>query len=291
MQLTAQHVAAHIGRLARLGTPARFFPRAIREGARRRSPTVIAPRSCVSSSRTGPGSPSNPRTRPSAGRRSRQLIPKLRASVGAPLGLQTVLLHHFHSQEGLLKEPRLVSESDLAVLRVNAITDPLTGLYNRRFRDRPHLARDRARRALRGHRLDRDDGPARVQVHQRPAGTPGRRQRAGSHGAGDPRVAAGDRRRRPLGRRRIRAGSSEHRHGLGLRGRRTGAQPHRHSRARRPGAGRASTSTTGSRRIRTTARARTFSSRSRTCGCTSAARNRATRPPSTACTRGFPRRT
>ncbi|HEY1250724.1 MAG TPA: GGDEF domain-containing protein [Thermoanaerobaculia bacterium] len=62
-----------------------------------------------------------------------QLIPKLRESLGPPLGLQTVLLHHLHSREGLLKEPRLVSESDLAVLRVNAITDPLTGLYNRRF--------------------------------------------------------------------------------------------------------------------------------------------------------------
>ncbi|MEP6995419.1 MAG: GGDEF domain-containing protein, partial [Acidobacteriota bacterium] len=61
------------------------------------------------------------------------LIPTLRERMGSPLGLQTILLHHFHTQEGLLKDPRLVSESDLAVLRVNAITDPLTGLYNRRF--------------------------------------------------------------------------------------------------------------------------------------------------------------
>ena len=45
---------------------------------------------------------------------------------------------------GLLKEPRLVSEADLAVLRVNAITDPLTGLYNRRFLI-DHLSREISR--------------------------------------------------------------------------------------------------------------------------------------------------
>ena len=43
-----------------------------------------------------------------------------------------------------MKEPRLVSEADLAVLRVNAITDPLTGLYNRRFLV-DHLAREISR--------------------------------------------------------------------------------------------------------------------------------------------------
>ncbi len=73
-----------------------------------------------------------------------RLIPALREKLGAPLGLQTVLLHHLHSHKGLLKEPRLVSEADLAVLRVNAITDPLTGLYNRRFLI-DHLAREIAR--------------------------------------------------------------------------------------------------------------------------------------------------
>src|SRR5207302_9428621 len=57
-----------------------------------------------------------------------RLIPALRAKLGSPLGLQTVLLLHLHSRKGLMKEPRLVSEADLAVLRVNAITDPLTGL-------------------------------------------------------------------------------------------------------------------------------------------------------------------
>ena len=72
------------------------------------------------------------------------LIPNLRDKLGSPLGLQTVLLHHLHSQKGMLKEPRLVSEADLAVLRVNAITDPLTGLYNRRFL-LDHLAREMSR--------------------------------------------------------------------------------------------------------------------------------------------------
>jgi diguanylate cyclase (GGDEF)-like protein len=73
-----------------------------------------------------------------------RLLPELREKLGAPLGLQTVLLHHLHSRKGLIKEPRLVSEEHLAVLRVNAITDPLTGLYNRRFL-LDHLAREIAR--------------------------------------------------------------------------------------------------------------------------------------------------
>ena len=73
-----------------------------------------------------------------------RLIPELREKLGAPLGPQTVLLHHLHSRKGLIKEPRLVSEEHLAVLRVNAITDPLTGLYNRRFL-LDHLAREISR--------------------------------------------------------------------------------------------------------------------------------------------------
>jgi diguanylate cyclase (GGDEF)-like protein len=73
-----------------------------------------------------------------------RLIPTLREKLGSPLGLQTVLLHHLHSLKGVLKEPRLVSEAELAVLRVNAITDPLTGLYNRRFLI-DHLGREISR--------------------------------------------------------------------------------------------------------------------------------------------------
>src|SRR5262249_10923332 len=67
-----------------------------------------------------------------------------KGAVGGPVSLQTVLLHHYHTRKGLLKEPRLLSERDLAVLRVNAITDPLTGLYNRRFL-LDHLAREISR--------------------------------------------------------------------------------------------------------------------------------------------------
>jgi diguanylate cyclase (GGDEF)-like protein len=69
---------------------------------------------------------------------------KLKEALGPPVSLQTVLLHYFHSVQGLLKEPRLVSEKTLSVLRVNAITDPLTGLYNRRFL-LDHLNREIAR--------------------------------------------------------------------------------------------------------------------------------------------------
>lgn len=71
-------------------------------------------------------------------------LPTLRERLGAPLGLPTILLHHFHSKKGLLTEPRVVSERDLAVLRVNAMTDPLTGLYNRRFL-LEHLGREISR--------------------------------------------------------------------------------------------------------------------------------------------------
>lgn len=69
---------------------------------------------------------------------------QLRQTLGPPVGLQTALLHHFHSRTGLLKEPRILSEKNLSVLRVNALTDPLTGLYNRRFL-LEHLDREVAR--------------------------------------------------------------------------------------------------------------------------------------------------
>ncbi|HEY3121126.1 MAG TPA: GGDEF domain-containing protein [Vicinamibacteria bacterium] len=68
----------------------------------------------------------------------------LRSSLGAPVSLQTALLHEFHSRRRMMREPRMVSERDLTALRVNAITDPLTGLYNRRF-FMDHLGREMAR--------------------------------------------------------------------------------------------------------------------------------------------------
>ncbi len=70
------------------------------------------------------------------------------SAAGKVLSLQTALLHEFHTRLGLLKEPRIVSDHEIAALRVNAITDPLTGLYNRRFL-LDHLEREvsRAERA------------------------------------------------------------------------------------------------------------------------------------------------
>ena len=73
-----------------------------------------------------------------------RILEDLRNALGSPVSLQTAILHNFHSRKGLLKEPRLLSDRDLAVLRVNAITDPLTGLYNRRFL-LEHLGREIAR--------------------------------------------------------------------------------------------------------------------------------------------------
>ena len=61
------------------------------------------------------------------------LFKKMRERLGAPLSLQTVLLHHFHTRKGLFPEPLLLAARDIDRLRLSAITDPLTGLYNRRF--------------------------------------------------------------------------------------------------------------------------------------------------------------
>lgn len=68
----------------------------------------------------------------------------LRRTLGPPVSLQTALLQELHSRRGLLHEPRIVSERDLTTLRGNAITDPLTGLYNRRFLH-DHLERELSR--------------------------------------------------------------------------------------------------------------------------------------------------
>jgi diguanylate cyclase (GGDEF)-like protein len=69
---------------------------------------------------------------------------KMDGALGAPVSLQTALLHEFHSRLGKLKEPRLLSDHEVSALRVNAITDPLTGLYNRRFLH-DHLDREVSR--------------------------------------------------------------------------------------------------------------------------------------------------
>jgi diguanylate cyclase (GGDEF)-like protein len=73
-----------------------------------------------------------------------RVVRELKAALGGPVSLQTALVHCYHTVHGALREPRIVSERELAVLRVNAITDPLTGLYNRRFL-LDHLNREIAR--------------------------------------------------------------------------------------------------------------------------------------------------
>jgi diguanylate cyclase (GGDEF)-like protein len=69
---------------------------------------------------------------------------RMEGALGSPVSLQTALLHEFHSRLGKLKEPRLLSDHEVSALRVNAITDPLTGLYNRRFLH-DHLDREVSR--------------------------------------------------------------------------------------------------------------------------------------------------
>jgi diguanylate cyclase (GGDEF)-like protein len=132
MHLTAHNVTAHIGRLARLGRQRDFslarFEKALSAVANGDRADIL--RQLLTD---WTGLPFETDDAAQRWNEIEQLLPTLRERLGAPLGLQTVLLHHLHSREGVLKEPRLVSESDLAVLRVNAITDPLTGLYNRRF--------------------------------------------------------------------------------------------------------------------------------------------------------------
>jgi diguanylate cyclase (GGDEF)-like protein len=61
------------------------------------------------------------------------LFGRMRETLGSPFSLQTALLHHFHTRRKLLRDPHLVPGRDLERLRLSAITDPLTGLYNRRF--------------------------------------------------------------------------------------------------------------------------------------------------------------
>jgi len=144
MRLASEDLSTQVSRLARLGRQRDFslpkFLKSLSSVARNgERPDVL---SQLLADWTG--IPFEPQEAVERWAEIERLLPALRQKLGSPLGLQTVLLHHLHSQKGLLKEPRLVSESDLAVLRVNAITDPLTGLYNRRFLI-DHLAREIAR--------------------------------------------------------------------------------------------------------------------------------------------------
>lgn len=69
---------------------------------------------------------------------------RMKASLGETTSLQTALLHEVHTRLGLLRDPHVMSEEQNRALEVNAVTDPLTGLYNRRYL-RDHLAREVAR--------------------------------------------------------------------------------------------------------------------------------------------------
>jgi diguanylate cyclase (GGDEF)-like protein len=144
MRLGSDDLSAHIGRLARQGRQRDFslpkFQKSLSAIARNGERAGVLSQLLAEWT----GIPFEPEEAEERWDEIERLLPTLRGKLGSPLGLQTVLLHHLHSLKGLLKEPRLVSEADLAVLRVNAITDPLTGLYNRRFL-LDHLAREIAR--------------------------------------------------------------------------------------------------------------------------------------------------
>ena len=139
-----EHVGQRIGRLARLGRQRDFsverFRRALNEASERDGKGEILRQLLTEWT----GLPHTAREAEERWNEIERSVAKLRETLGPPVGLQTAILHEFHSRMGLLKEPRVLSERDLAVLRVNAITDPLTGLYNRRFL-LDHLAREIAR--------------------------------------------------------------------------------------------------------------------------------------------------
>jgi diguanylate cyclase (GGDEF)-like protein len=148
--LNRERTALRIGRLARLGRQRDFsfarFHKSLHSLARPEERADVLRRLLTEWT----GVPHGPREAQDRWREVEKIAQKLKQTFGSPVSLQTALLHYFHSVAGLLKEPRIVSEKDLSVLRVNAITDPLTGLYNRRFL-MDHLNREISR-------ADRSDG-------------------------------------------------------------------------------------------------------------------------------------
>jgi diguanylate cyclase (GGDEF)-like protein len=148
--LDRERIALSIARLARLGRQrdfsfARFYKTLDSVAGPDEKPEVLAR---LLTDWTG--LPHGPREASERWKEVERIATLLKDALGSPVSLQTALFHYFHSVEGLLREPRIVSEKDLSVLRVNAITDPLTGLYNRRFL-LDHLNREIAR-------ADRNDG-------------------------------------------------------------------------------------------------------------------------------------
>jgi len=144
LRLDQGDITQRIGRLARLGRQRDFslvrFRKALTLLARHEDRNEILRQLLTEWT----GLPHSAREAEERWKEIERTVDALRKSLGAPVGLQTALLHVFHSRKGLLKEPRVLSERDLSVLRVNAITDPLTGLYNRRFL-LDHLGREIAR--------------------------------------------------------------------------------------------------------------------------------------------------
>jgi diguanylate cyclase (GGDEF)-like protein len=142
--LDRERIALSIARLARLGRQRDFsferFHKALESVAHPEEKAEVLRRLLTEWT----GLPHNVRDARERWEKVERIAGKMKNALGPPVSLQTALLHYFHSVEGLLREPRLVSEKDLSVLRVNAITDPLTGLYNRRFL-LDHLNREIAR--------------------------------------------------------------------------------------------------------------------------------------------------
>jgi diguanylate cyclase (GGDEF)-like protein len=141
---TEEELDSHIADLARLGRVRDFSPGTFDQALLNASPRAarghLLRRLLLEWTGVGVGEAEAPEIWD----RVLALHGQLRESLGAPVSLQTALLHEFHSKLGLLREPRLLADRDLSSLRVSAITDPLTGLYNRRFMV-DHLSRELSR--------------------------------------------------------------------------------------------------------------------------------------------------
>lgn len=141
---TEEELDSHITELARIGRVRDFSPSHFDQALHTVSPGVarghVLRRLLLEWTGVGVSEPEAPEI----WGRVLALQSQLREALGPPVSLQTALLHEFHSRLGLLREPRLLAERDLSSLRVSAITDPLTGLYNRRFMA-DHLGRELSR--------------------------------------------------------------------------------------------------------------------------------------------------
>jgi diguanylate cyclase (GGDEF)-like protein len=141
---TEEELDSHIDHLARLGRVRDFSPATFEQALLGVTPGVarghVLRRLLLEWTGVGVSEPDAPEIWD----RVVALHGQLRSLLGAPVSLQTALLHEFHSKLGLLREPRLLADRDLSTLRVSAITDPLTGLYNRRFMV-DHLSRELSR--------------------------------------------------------------------------------------------------------------------------------------------------